>query len=429
MLSVSDCATSRPQPATIACQQCSIRAIILAGLALGPRDGIVTLQTNKPKKILLVRFSALGDVIQTLPILTMLRDGFPDAKIGWAIDTELAPAIEGHPALDYVHRCSRRSWSKALKSPTAWAQVNREFRAFVDEVRDVGYDVAVDAQGLFKTALLPYMAGIKRRIGYRHGREFSSMFYTERYLERDEYFDPMVSHLQHMAELAHSIGAGEVRQTIEPPVVSEASRRTVAELLNGAFASDAPIVAIAPATQWVSKQWPLEHWSALLRRILEETGLNIIVQGSANDARVGQQVLAGVSQAQLEGRLCNLFGKLPIPEMYALYERVHAAVGSDSAPLHVAGAMRVPVLIGIYGPTSYRRTPPIGSPHIKLFSTELSCQPCHKRICPLGTTECMHRIGPAEVFQALLDGLRQVGLPFTCKQPDEIPSGRLVSLQ
>ncbi len=361
----------------------------------------------------------------------MLRDGFPEAKIGWAIDTGLAPAIEGHPALDYVHRCSRRSWSMALTNPARWAQVSREFRAFVDEVKAVGYDVAVDAQGLFKTALLPYLAGIKRRIGYRHGREFSSMFYTERYLERDQYFDPTVSHLEHMAALAHSIGAGGVRHTIEPPVVTEAARQNVSKLLNDAFAANAPVVAMAPATQWASKQWPLEHWSALLRQILEETDLNLIVQGSEADAGVGAQILRGFSPAQLEGRVCNLFGKLPIPEMYALYERVHGAVGSDSAPLHVAGAMRVPVLIGTYGPTGYRRTPPIGSPHIKLLSTEgeLACQPCHQRTCPLGTTECMRRIGPEEVFRALLKGLHQAEIPFAFTGADAISTPRLVSLQ
>ena len=213
-----------------------------------------------------MRFSALGDVIQTLPILTMLRDGFPQATIGWAIDSELAPAIEGHPALNDIHRCSRHGWSRSLTNPAKWGQTYGEFQAFIAEIRAAGYDVSVDAQGLFKTALVPYLAGIKRRIGYRHGREFSSMFYTERFLDRDEYFDPTVSHLQHMAELAHSIGAGEVRQTIEPPRVTDAVRGHVAELLEGAFSTDAPIVAIAPATQWESKMWPLEHWSALLRR-------------------------------------------------------------------------------------------------------------------------------------------------------------------
>ena len=177
--------------------------------------------------------------------------------------------------------------------------------------------------------------------------------------------------------------------------------------------------------------WPLEHWTALLRRILEETDLNLIVQGSATDARIGEQVLREFSPAQLKGRVCDLFGKLPIPEMYALYERVQVAIGSDSAPLHVAGAMRVPVVIGIYGPTGYRRTPPIGSPHITLLSTEgeLSCQPCHKRICPLGTTECMKRISPGEVFCALLDGLSQAQIRFGGKAAELISTGRLVSLQ
>jgi lipopolysaccharide heptosyltransferase II len=361
----------------------------------------------------------------------MLRDGFPDAKIGWAIDTGLAPAIAGHPALDYVHRCSRREWSRALSHPASWSPTYHDFQAFIGEIRSVGYDVAVDVQGLFKTAVVPYLAGIKRRIGYRHGREFSSMFYTERYLDRDQYFDPTVSHLQHMAELARSIGAGDVRQTIEPPRLTDATRGHVAELLNGAFSTAAPIVAIAPATQWVSKMWPLEHWTALLRQILAETDLNLVVQGSAADARIGAQILREFPAARRQGRICDLFGKLPIAEMYALYERVQVAVGSDSAPLHVAGAMRVPVLIGIYGPTGYRRTPPIGSPHIKLFSTEgeLACQPCHKRVCPLGTTECMKRITPGEVFQALLEGLRQAAIPFACKPPDTVPSGRLVSLQ
>jgi len=372
---------------------------------------------TKPSRILLVRFSALGDVIQTLPILTMLRDGFPEAKIGWAIDTELAPAIEGHPALDYVHRCSRRTWMQALSNPAKWPSAAREFQAFVDEVSSVGYDVAIDAQGLLKTALLPYLAGVKRRIGFRHGREFSSVFYTERHLRRGEYFDPAVCHLEHMAYLAYNIGAIDVRYTIEPPRVSESARQRVAELLDGAFANHTPLVAMAPATQWVSKHWPEEYWSALISQLLAETDLNLIVQGSASDAPVGERILRAVPLALRQGRVCNLFGKLPIPEMYALYERVHAAVGSDSAPLHIAGAMRVPVLVGIYGPTGYRRTPPVGSPHIKLLSSEgaLACQPCHKRTCPLGTDECMKRVRPEEVFQALLDGLTEAGIAFQSK--------------
>jgi heptosyltransferase I len=372
------------------------------------------LKAITPTKILLVRFSALGDVVQTLPVLSMLRDSFPDAKIGWAIDTELAPMVEGHPALDYIHRCSRRSWGQAILKPARWPAAIRDFRAFVKEVQAVGYDVSIDAQGLFKTALLPVLAGIKRRIGYKHGREFSSIFYTDQYVRRGNYFDPTVFHLEHMGELARSIGATDLRYSVQPPVVSQTARQRIDALLENAFDRQAPIVAISPATQWPSKHWPESHWTELMSRLLSETDLNVVFQGAPADALLTQRILHNVDAKLLRGRVIDVCGKIPIADMYALYERVQAAIGPDSAPLHIAGAVGVPVLVGIYGPTGYRRTPPIGSPVIRLLSTEgqLQCQPCHKRVCPLGTTECMLRIQPGEVFQTLLSALNEAGIKF-----------------
>jgi lipopolysaccharide heptosyltransferase I len=370
----------------------------------------------RPKKILLVRFSALGDVIQTLPILTMLRSAFPEAKIGWAIDAELVPVIEGHPALDYIHPCHRRRWSRALLKPGEWRSAFADMRQYVEEVRSVGYDVAVDAQGLFKTALLPWAAGIKRRIGYSHGREFSSFFYTETHLNLKEYFDPAVFHLEHMAVLARAIGAGDVRYAIEPPVVAEEVEHRMHQLVSEAFASKAPVVAMAPATQWESKHWPAEYWVSLLDQLLAQTNYNLLLVGSKGDAPLVQRILQALPHAQGSGRVCDVSGRTSVREMYALYKNVDAAVGSDSAPLHIAGAVQVPVLIGIYGPTGYRRTPPIGSEHITLLSTEgtLACQPCHKRVCPLGTLECMRAIRPQQVFEALTEALKaQTACPAT----------------
>jgi len=387
---------------------------------------------TRVSKILLVRFSAFGDVIQTLPVLTMLRERFPDAKIGWAIDTELAPAIEGHPALDYIHRCSRNRWRRELSRPSRWPEVKRDFSALVNEVRAIGYDVSLDAQGLFKTALLPYLAAIPRRIGYRHGREFSSIFYTEKYQDSSPYFDPAVFHLKHMAGLVRMLGgngSGDIGKpeaasaksessanlySIQPPAVPEPLRQRAAQVLKQAFRERAPIVAIAPATQWKSKGWPESYWTALIEQLLAHTNLNLLLMGSAGDQPIAARILSTFQPEQLSGRVCNLFGKVPIQDMYALYEQVEAAIGPDSAPLHVAGAAGTPVLVGIYGPTGYRRTPPIGSPHVKLLSTEeqLACQPCHQRVCPLGTDECMKRVTPDEVFLALLEALTEAGIEF-----------------
>ena len=358
----------------------------------------------------------------------MLREGFPEAKLGWAIDTELAPAIEGHPAIDYIHRCSRNGWKRAAYRMSGWPTIAREFTALVKEIRSVGYDVSIDVQGLFKTALLPYLVGIRRRIGYAHGREFSSLFYTEKYLDSREYFDPAVFHLEHMVGLVRMLDdlrdktgtawgprrAAEVTYKVRPPALPEPLRQSAAEVLKQAFAESAPVVVLAPATQWKSKCWPEDYWIALIQQVLARTNLNVLLMGSSADAPVAERILSVFQPGQLRGRVCNLFGKAPIQQMYALYEQVQAAVGPDSAPLHVAGAMGVTVLIGIYGPTGYRRTPPLGGLHVKLLTTEgqLSCQPCHERICPLGTDECMKRIRPDDVFYALLEALTEARIEF-----------------
>jgi ADP-heptose:LPS heptosyltransferase len=201
---------------------------------------------------------------------------------------------------------------------------------------------------------------------------------------------------------------------VQTPVVSPAIRKRVAGEIEGAFSSPAPIVAIAPATQWKSKNWPEAYWVAFIERLLAGTRLNLLLHGSGADAPLGSRILGGISSAKFHGRVANLFGKSPISAMYAVYEHVAAAVGPDSAPLHVAGAVGVPVLVGIYGPTGYRRTPPIGSPQIRLLSTEarLECQPCHQRICPLGTDECMKGISPDEAFNALLEALTAAGIDW-----------------
>lgn len=358
-----------------------------------------------PTKILLVRFSALGDVVQTIPVLSMLRESFPEAKIGWVTDTEMVPTIEGHPALDYIHACNRRQWTKSLTKPGQWSKTSTELSSFFQEIKDVGYDVAIDAQGLFKSAIVPFAAGIKRRIGYAHGRELSNLFYTEKHVSLQEYFDPTMLHLDHMATLAKAIGAKSVSYNVEPPRVGPEIKEKIESTLSSAFTAGAPIIAIAPATQWESKTWPLEHWVALLDELLNRTSLNVVMVGAKSDMPLVQKILQTFPQSLLQGRVLDLSGKTSIREMYALYEQVDAALGSDSAPLHIAGAVATPHIFGIFGPTAYRRTPPVGSPDVQLFSTEIGnplvCQPCRKSTCPLGTKECMISVKPKELFLAI----------------------------
>lgn len=372
-----------------------------------------TTQDNLPElldlperpKILLVRFSALGDVIQTLPILPMLRERYPNAFVGWAIDSDLVPAIAGHELVDRIHPCNRKKWFKKLDPASCKSSID-DMKSFVSGVREVGYDVAIDAQGLFKTALLTYFSGAKHRIGFAHGRECSRFFYDRAYIDKETYFDPTIHHVDHMALLTRSVGSkAEYYSAPLPPVTPEIGAKINALLASG-FKTDAPIVAIAPGTQWPSKLWSETHWVKLAQMILEKTDFNLLFVGSPGDKAVVARLLAQLPQSS---KCFDVSGKTNIPELYAIFRKVTAAIASDTAPLHIAGAAETPYVFGLFGPTATIRTAPIGSPNTKLFSTEgqLSCQPCHKRVCPLGTDECMKLITAESVFQSLLESVPQ----------------------
>lgn len=359
--------------------------------------------TAAPQKILLVRLSALGDVIQTLPILTRLRDTFPEATIGWAVDTDMAQAIEGHPSLDHIHRFKRNAWSRMVKDPRDWNIAAREFSDFLHEIRSIGYDVAVDAQGLAKTAVIPFLAGIPKRVGLAHGRELSNLFYTDTRVTRTEYFDTSILHADHMAALCTAIGCPPGPHRVEPPAPPQSADQKIDILLSAAFPNKEPIIAIAVATQWQSKDWPDKYWIELINLILADTTCNIVLVGAPSDAARVRRICNVVNPVLAPSRVFDLSGKTTIKEMYSLYKRVQFAIGCDSAPNHIAGAVATPHVFGIYGPTAYRRTAPVGSPDVHLFSTEgqLPCQPCHKKKCPLGTNECLERITPTQVFHEL----------------------------
>lgn len=339
----------------------------------------------------------------------MLKESYPQAEIGWAIDKELASAVEGHPALTYVHACNRKYWTRAIKTPSNWSVLQLEMSDFIDEIKAVNYDVAIDVQGLLKSAILPVAAGIKRRIGFGHGRECSNLFYTERHLTKADYWRGTTPHVEHMATLVRALGTQAAPYAVQSPVVSDRIKQPMDDLIKNSFARKAPLIALAPATQWRSKLWPEEHWVRLIDMVLTQTDFNLVLVGAKSDAPIISRIIQTFPNTTRNLRVLNLAGETSVQQMYALYSHVQAAVGSDSAPLHIAGTMHVPAVVGLYGPTASQRTPPLGSPNIKLLSTEgqLSCQPCRKKICPLGTTECMSLLKPDEVFNALMQALAE----------------------
>jgi lipopolysaccharide heptosyltransferase I len=368
--------------------------------------------SSQPQRILIVRLSSLGDVIQTLPLPTVIRRSFPQAKIGWAIDSELASAIDAHRDIDNIHRFPRGRWRQAGLGPRRWPQVGRDLRRFTGEIRAAGYDVALDAQGLLISALIPFLARIPRRVGFGHRRELSHLFYTQTHLNRAQYFAPDCPHSEHMLALASAIGCATANWTIHLPQLAAQPREAIAAALGGAFAAPGPLIALVPGSQWPSKQWPPEHWLELMRKIVTETSANMVLVGSGSEARLAADLIDQLG-APGGARVLNLAGATTLPELYALLGTVGVTIAGDTAPLHAAGAARCPHLIGIYGPTPAGRTGPAGSADIALLGVQplLHCQPCRRPRCRYGTNQCLRQVAPADVFAALARALKSAAHP------------------
>lgn len=354
-------------------------------------------------RILLVRLSALGDVIQSLPALAMLRVCYPHAVIGWLVEEEARAFVEGHPLLDYVHVSRRKKWLKALSQPGKWLATLKEIRHFFKNIQAVGYTVGLDLQGLIKSALSLFLTGIPNRIGLAAAREGAPLLYTRKISLPFDYFDPTRPFADSLKSLVAALGCPAPDDLAYPlPPVPETLLQNCEALLSG-FSPARPLVVLAPATKWRSKHWLPGHWRRLIEMLLDRTDANLLLVGAPSDQTLAEDIVSGLSEpVRHSERLLNAVGKTSLTLLQAVFERTQLVIGPDSAPLHLAGAVGKSKIIGLYGPTSPKRTSPpnvTGQNVLLAVSPNLACQPCNQSTCPLETMDCMRQLTPENVFE------------------------------
>lgn len=370
-------------------------------------------------KILISRLSAHGDVVQTLPLLVHLKTQNPSLFVGWVVEESAAPLLMNHPMIDRLHIFKRKQWLESFKRPSQWGQVRHEFQAFVQELKQECYSVGVDVQGLLKSAIVLWLAGIPRRIGYHQTRENASFFYTET-IPHHDLRNPDIPTVAIFSEFARSLGyptptrqeAADLMGESAPlpyafvtPSASPETQARVAALLKP-IQGKHPLIAIAPETIWPAKHWISDSWKTVLTHCARQ-GFSVVFIGSEKGATQAEALMDSLdSEDRQRLNALNLAGQTTWEDMYEVFRHVDVLLGLDSAPLHIANAVGHPSIVGLYGPTGVRRTGPVGLQHRGL-STNLDCQPCFQRICPLGTHECMHQISPDAVINALEDVLAQ----------------------
>jgi 3-deoxy-D-manno-octulosonic-acid transferase/heptosyltransferase-1 len=359
--------------------------------------------------ILIVKLSAIGDVIHTLPSLAALRRRYPDADITWVVEEAAADLLIDHPHLDRVLISRRKSWLRDLRRGRA-VEALREMRAFLRELRSRPYDLVIDFHGLFKSAVIVLLSGGKRKLGYDSMQEASGLFYNEKIPEAmgkhavDRYLD-FVRYLEGSGSETLCLGeAPEFKIAIgrETPAhrialqgkpsegIEAAGGRGDGTESGGGRKADSPFVAVSPVAFWETKLWEDEKFAELGDRIRRELGIGVVLTGS--EAGPLERIKTRMKTAAV-----NLGGQTTLRELAALYRDASLVITTDSGPMHLAAATGTPV-VALFGPTDPARTGPYGSGH-RIVRRGISCSPCFRKQCE--APRCMTEITVEDVFAAV----------------------------
>jgi len=344
--------------------------------------------------ILIVKLSAIGDVIHTLPALNAIRQHYPDAHITWLVEEAAADLVIGHRALDRVIVSGRKRWIAQLKSSSR-KQAVAEIRAFWRDLRDTHYDIVIDFQSLLKSGILVRLARGTRRIGFDKGmqhQEHSHLFLNERMPPVDMEIHALTRGLM----LLEAIGI-HTREAVYHVPVSDDDRRRVRDLLIGqGIDGSRRLVAINPMALWETKLWRNERFAALADRLARDDGVDVVFTGGPDDRPVVAEI-----QNMMAAPAASLAGKTSLTQLAALYRQSAVLITTDTGPMHLAAAVGTPV-VALFGPTAPWRTGPFGKGH-RVIRTAPPCSPCFKRKCDEHQCRCMTDITVDQVRSAAVE--------------------------
>lgn len=352
----------------------------------------------RPVNILIVKTSAIGDVIHTLPALWALRAHYPDAHITWVVEEAAADLLTGHPVLNRVLVASRKKWLTDLRAGHLLC-VLRECVQFVRLLRDTRYDLVIDFQGLLKSAVWVFLAKGVRKVGFGRGMEHAE----HSYLVLNEPV-PAVDMNQHAIDrsllLLKGIGVTATGIRYDLPSSAEHASEAASLLRALGVGEQDRVVACNPMARWPTKLWEPASFAALADR-LEREGVRVVFTGGPQDRSSIDDMCR-----LMTSRSRRLDGKTDLKTLAAIYRRAQVVVTTDSGPMHLAAAVGTAV-VALFGPTAPWRTGPYGQNHIVLRAG-ITCSPCFKKQCL--TTEyeeraCMKRLSVNEVAHAVLEKL------------------------
>jgi heptosyltransferase I len=335
------------------------------------------------RRILLIKPSALGDVVHALPVAATLKHRYPTIPLDWLVEEEAADIVRGHPAVAEVVVSGRKRWLRQLASPGRVPATLAEIRAFAARLGGGRYDAVLDLQGLLKSALYLLATRAPVRVGFAAAREGAGVALTHRVVTAPQ---PVHAVDRYLA-LAAAVDATEAVREFTIALSPADGARAEALLLP----LPRPRVVLHPAARWRTKLWMPERWRELAGA-LSRMGWGVVLTGGAGDTRLAAQIVAGLEPSPL-----SLVGRVGLKGLTAVLREVDLVVTVDSGPMHIAAAVGTPVL-ALFGPTDPRRTGPLGPGRV--LRRDLPCSPCLARRCRIPEQyRCMRELELTEVLR------------------------------
>jgi lipopolysaccharide heptosyltransferase I len=331
------------------------------------------------RRIALLKPSALGDIVHSLPVLTALRGRFPEAHITWVVNRGYEPLLRGHPDLDETLPFDRG----AARSGPILGALN--FARFLSHLRARRFDLVIDLQGLFRSALMTLATGAPRRVGLSSAREGATWFYTD--VVRVADYNALHA-VERYWLLAEALGAGAGPVQFRVPL-TEPARRWAAALLRDC---PKPWLVFAVGSRWMTKRWPPQHFAELARRAQRDFGGTVLFIGGGDEVGLSRQ-----TAFLLSGPVRDLTGATSLPQLTALLSLADAVVANDTGPLHLAAALGRPV-VAPYTCTQVGLTGPYGT-FDGCVETSVWCRGSLRKHCD--RLECMAELTPERLWPIL----------------------------
>ncbi|MBC7499517.1 MAG: lipopolysaccharide heptosyltransferase II [Herminiimonas sp.] len=352
---------------------------------------------SRSSRTLVISPNWIGDAVMAQPLLQLLRERFPERPIDVLAPPSVASVWRSMVEVDTVIETPFRHG--ALQLGTRWKLAR--------SLRRRHYAAAYVLPNTLKFALIPWLAGIPQRIGYkgesRHGF-INIMHHDDRAVPR-----PMVAFY---AALARPPARDALSVASLPrPSLQVLPESQLAAMTRFALDAAAPLIVFAPGAEFGSaKRWPAAHFAELAQHAMRsDADAQVVLLGSSKDSPVCDEIVA------MSPRVRSLAGITSLDDAVALIARAAAVVSNDSGLLHVASALNRPV-IALYGPTDPDHAPPF-SDVARSLSLRLDCAPCRQRECPLGHHDCLRKLTPAMVWQPLQLMLQPMLEPNAMRAP------------